>query len=103
MNVADKQDIYNQVRADRILLPTNVMDTRRTSYEGGSGRNKTIRSPARSNDRVNQLKRGSVREMQGLMNNPYGGPYSDGTLSPTGSYAGSIDGVSLIFSNVRFR
>jgi hypothetical protein len=56
-------------------------------------RNRTMRSPS---DRVNALKRGSIRGVQGLLNNPYNGSFaaSDGRLSPTPSYATSINEVS---------
>ena len=82
---ADLQDIYGQVRADRILLPINgaVSDYRQSlmsigSSSHNSGRGMTIRSPS---DRVNALKRGSIRG-QGLGNNPYQSQISsDGRFS----------------------
>lgn len=89
------KDIYAAVRSDRILLPTSnstgssnrhSMISLANSFDHSKGR--TLRSPS---DRVNVLKRGSVR-----MNNPYGSNFngSDGRLSPTGSYANSINEVS---------
>jgi PH/SEC7 domain-containing protein len=56
----------------------------------GVSRRSTMRSPS---DRVNKLKRGSIRGVQGLGNNPYGANFanSDGRLSPTPSYATSIN------------
>lgn len=65
-----------------------------------------MRSPSgKSNDRINALKRGSIRGMQGLMNNPYGPGYagSDGRLSPTGSYATSIgDNMNSFSATIGF-
>jgi PH/SEC7 domain-containing protein len=57
------------------------------------GRTKTIRNPS---NRVDALKRGSVRGVQNLLNNPYNSSFaaSDGRLSPTPSYATSINEVS---------
>jgi PH/SEC7 domain-containing protein len=91
------REIYAAVRSDRILLPTS-------DSTGSSNRQSMIslansvdtksrmRSPS---DRVNVLKRGSVR-----MNNPYSFAGSDGRLSPTGSYANSINEVSDITSKL---
>lgn len=90
------KDIFAAVRSDRILLPasnsTGSSNNRQSmislanSFDYTKGR--TLRSPS---DRVNVLKRGSVR-----MNNPYNQNFngSDGRLSPTGSYATSINEVS---------
>lgn len=89
------KDIFAAVRSDRILLPTSTsngssnrqsMISLANSFELSRGR--TLRSPS---DRVNVLKRGSIR-----MNNPYNPSFngSDGRLSPTGSYATSINEVS---------
>lgn len=88
------KEIYASVRSDRILLPTSSsngsnrhsMISLANSMDYSKGR--TLRSPS---DRVNALKRGSVR-----MNNPYGSNFggSDGRLSPTGSYA-TVNEVSL--------
>jgi hypothetical protein len=57
-----------------------------------SDRNRTMRSP--SGTRVNALKRGSIIGSQSLLGQPFGGGMSDGRLSPTPSYATSIDEVS---------
>jgi hypothetical protein len=51
-----------------------------------------MRSP--SGTRVNALKRGSIIGSQSLLGQPFGGGMSDGRLSPTPSYATSIDEVS---------
>jgi hypothetical protein len=59
-----------------------------------SDRNRTMRSP--SGTRVNALKRGSIIGSQSLLGQPFGGGMSDGRLSPTPSYATSIDEVSQI-------
>ncbi|WVQ83934.1 hypothetical protein IAT38_006078 [Cryptococcus sp. DSM 104549] len=98
------KDIYSAVRADRILLPISGMggdrnvsgsSNRQSILSIGSNgpfdyRSKTALSPS---DRVNVLKRGSIRGSQSLVNNPYGSAWSqsEGRLSPTGSYATSID------------
>ena len=87
------QDIYANVRGDKILLPIGAPIGSMTpnskrqsvmSMSGFSDRNRTLRSP--SGSRVNALKRGSIMGAQSLM--------SDGRLSPTPSYATSIDEVS---------
>ena len=98
---ADSQDIFNQVRADKILLPignnsSSTPSSHRQSVISLSSEawGSTMRSPSgRSNDRVNALKRGSIRGMQGLMNHPYNSVFSnsDGRLSPTPSFATSIN------------
>jgi PH/SEC7 domain-containing protein len=67
------------------------------SVAGGGYDRRALRSPS---DRVNVLKRGSIRGVQGLMSN---GSYqystsSDGRLSPTPSYANSISENTLSFS-----
>ena len=54
---------------------------------GSENRGSTLRSPSGKSDRVNALKRGSIRGMQGLMSQSYAS--SDGRLSPTPSYATS--------------
>ncbi|WVF70182.1 hypothetical protein IAT40_004970 [Kwoniella sp. CBS 6097] len=88
------RDIYSSVKADRILLPISNQKNRQSmmsiSSNGPYDRARTVRSPS---DRVNALKRGSIRGMQGLLNNPYGSSWSasDGRLSPTPSYATSIN------------
>ncbi|WVQ97714.1 hypothetical protein IAU59_004828 [Kwoniella sp. CBS 9459] len=93
------KDIYSSVKADRILLPisgpVNHSNNRQSMMSISSNgpydnRARTVRSPS---DRVNALKRGSIRGMQGLLNNPYGSSWSasDGRLSPTPSYATSIN------------
>ncbi|OCF37757.1 hypothetical protein I316_00884 [Kwoniella heveanensis BCC8398] len=88
------KDIYSSVKADRILLPISGQGNRQSmmsiSSNGPYDRARTVRSPS---DRVNALKRGSIRGMQGLLNNPYGSLWSasDGRLSPTPSYATSIN------------
>ncbi|WWD21934.1 hypothetical protein CI109_106422 [Kwoniella shandongensis] len=92
------RDIYSNVRADKILLPISgsaSANNRQSMISINStgpydGRSKTVRSPS---DRVNALKRGSIRGVQGLLNNPYGSQWStsDGRLSPTPSYATSIN------------
>lgn len=97
------RDIYTNVRADRILLPisgsasTNNRQSMISINSTGpyDSRSKTVRSPS---DRVNALKRGSIRGVQGLLNNPYGSQWStsDGRLSPTPSYATSINEVSRV-------
>jgi hypothetical protein len=51
-----------------------------------------MRSP--SGSRVNALKRGSIIGSQSLLGQPFGSGMSDGRLSPTPSYATSIDEVS---------
>ncbi|WVR04320.1 hypothetical protein IAU60_001320 [Kwoniella sp. DSM 27419] len=82
------RDIYTSVKSDRILLPiTNSRQSMLSVSSGSYDRSKTMKSP----DRVNALKRGSMRGMQGL-NNQYGTwSGSDGRLSPTPSYATSIN------------
>ncbi|KAK8846626.1 hypothetical protein IAR55_005713 [Kwoniella newhampshirensis] len=92
------KEIYANVRADRILLPISgsaVGNNRQSMISVNSlgtydARSKGVRSPS---DRVNALKRGSIRSVQGLLNNPYGSQWStsDGRLSPTPSYATSIN------------
>lgn len=86
------KEIYANVRQDRILLPIDnrisIVSTTSGPYLGRQG---TVRSPNASNDRVHTLKRNSIRGLMG--NNPYGG--LDGRLSPTPSYATSINEVSL--------
>ncbi|WRT65157.1 uncharacterized protein IL334_002100 [Kwoniella shivajii] len=91
------RDIFASVKSDRILLPisghqesSNRQSMMSVSSNGPFDRSRTVRSPS---DRVNVLKRGSIRGMQGLMNNPYGSQWSasDGRLSPTPSYATSIN------------
>ncbi|WWC87292.1 uncharacterized protein L201_002180 [Kwoniella dendrophila CBS 6074] len=93
------REIFASVKADRILLPisgnqTSSSNNRQSmisiSSNGPFERGKSVRSPS---DRVNVLKRGSIRGMQGLLNNPYGSQWSasDGRLSPTPSYATSIN------------
>lgn len=93
------QDIFNQVRADKILLPIGNSNTPSSNRQsvislGSDTRGSTMRSPSgrSNNDRLNALKRGSIRGLQGTMNSPYGsgsGVSSDGRLSPTPSYATS--------------
>ncbi|WVQ68851.1 uncharacterized protein L199_007060 [Kwoniella botswanensis] len=92
------REIYASVKNDRILLPIsgnqgsngNRQSMISISSNGPFDRSRTVRSPS---DRVNALKRGSIRGMQGLLNNPYGSQWSasDGRLSPTPSYATSIN------------
>ncbi|KAK4683954.1 hypothetical protein P7C73_g6252, partial [Tremellales sp. Uapishka_1] len=103
------KEIFTNVRADRILLPIGGRplangNRNSTISLGGGGpygvhRRSTLRSPSQQSDRVNALKRGSIRGMTGLMgNNPYNSTFaaSDGRLSPTPSYATSIEvGCSL--------
>jgi len=62
------------------------------SMSSFSDRNRAMRSP--SGTRVNALKRGSIIGSQSLLGQPFGGGMSDGRLSPTPSYATSIDEVS---------
>nr|XP_019047599.1 hypothetical protein I302_04215 [Kwoniella bestiolae CBS 10118]OCF26529.1 hypothetical protein I302_04215 [Kwoniella bestiolae CBS 10118] len=95
------REIFASVKADRILLPISSGNANRQSMisissNGPFDRSRTMRSPS---DRVNALKRGSIRGMQGLLNNPYGSQWSasDGRLSPTPSYATSINEVSSHF------
>lgn len=88
------RDIFSAVRSDRILLPASTSGGSSNRHSMISLANsldtsrKTLRSPS---DRMTLLKRGSVR-----MNSPYGANFngSDGRLSPTGSYANSINEVS---------
>jgi len=101
MIVADPQDIFNQVRADKILLPIGNNSSSTPSSQRQSvislnsdSRGTMLRSPSgRSNDRISAIKRGSIRGMQGLMNHPYNSVFStsDGRLSPTPSYATSVN------------
>nr|XP_018265878.1 uncharacterized protein I303_02254 [Kwoniella dejecticola CBS 10117]OBR88036.1 hypothetical protein I303_02254 [Kwoniella dejecticola CBS 10117] len=93
------REIFASVKADRILLPISgpTQNNRQSmisiSSNGPFDRARTVRSPS---DRVNALKRGSIRGVQGLLNNPYGSTWSasDGRLSPTPSYATSINEVT---------
>ncbi|GFZ49007.1 hypothetical protein JCM24511_06756 [Saitozyma sp. JCM 24511] len=94
------KDIFAAVRSDRILLPINSAVSRQSMLSSSSldlNRNRTMRSPS---DRVNALKRGSIRGVQGLLNNPYNGSFaaSDGRLSPTPSYATSINETATAFA-----
>jgi PH/SEC7 domain-containing protein len=65
-----------------------------------------MRSPSgrNSNDRLNALKRGSIRGMQGLMNGPYGsgsGFSSEGRISPTSSF-GTLNTESGFAATIGF-
>lgn len=92
------KDIYSAVRSERILLPTASADQSyrqsTTSLVSSNDKNRSNRTPS---DRINALKRGSVR-MPNYQheNNPYGANFasSNGRLSPTPSYATSINDVS---------
>lgn len=78
------KEIYTNVRQDRILLPTDTNRLSIVSTSSGpylSRKGTLLRTPNQSNDRVHTLKRNSIR------NHPYG----DGRLSPTPSYATSIN------------
>nr|XP_019008884.1 uncharacterized protein I206_06570 [Kwoniella pini CBS 10737]OCF47665.1 hypothetical protein I206_06570 [Kwoniella pini CBS 10737] len=100
------REIFASVKAERILLPISgtgqgtTQSSRQSmisiSSNGPFDRARNVRSPS---DRVNALKRGSIRGVQGLLNNPYGSQWSasDGRLSPTPSYATSINEVSRFF------
>ena len=94
-DLTNKQDIYGQVRADKILLPINGAVNRQSmislSGSGGNDPNTPMRSPAlKNNDRLNALKRGSIRGAQSLLNHPYNSQsqfsQSDGRLSPASSF-----------------
>ncbi|ODN96516.1 hypothetical protein L198_04231 [Cryptococcus wingfieldii CBS 7118] len=102
------KDIYSSVRADRILLPTasawgndrNTTGNKRQSMvsiasNGPYDRAGRVRSPS---DRVNVLKRGSIRSVQGLLasNSPYSSQWysSEGRLSPAPSYANSTNEIN---------
>ncbi|WVQ76687.1 hypothetical protein IAR50_006361 [Cryptococcus sp. DSM 104548] len=102
------KEIYASVRADRILLPTaaawdsdrNVSGNKRQSMisiasNGPYDRASRVRSPS---DRVNVLKRGSIRSVQGFLgsNSPYSSQWysSEGRLSPAPSYATSTNEIS---------
>lgn len=76
---------------------TNGHQSMSSISSGPYDRTKNMRSPStQSNDRVNALKRGSIRGVHGLLNNPYQSQFSalDGKLSPTSSYATSVHDVS---------
>ena len=94
IDLADIQDIYSQVRADKILLPINNTtapeNNRHSIISVASDRTGRIAS-GRSNDRLTALKRGSVRGMQGVINFPYNASFasSEGRLSPTPSHSTS--------------
>lgn len=100
-----KQEIYANVKADRILLPIHSLNIplspsqKRQSVMSMSSfpdRNKGMRSP--SGSRVNALKRGSIIGSQSLLGQPSASGMSDGRLSPTPSYATSIDEVSSVIN-----
>ena len=97
------KDIYSQVRSDKILLPiASVQDNSRQSVislgtlNNDAARLRAIRNAGNhSNDRVNALKRGSMRSIPGSLNNPHSSSYSsDSHLSPATSYAASMNGSS---------
>ena len=100
------------MRADKILLPTasvssnvNVSANRQSvismsTIASDTGRSKLAKSPRPNDHRVNALKRGSIRSMQGSLNHPYGHNYSasDGRLSPTPSYSPSFNDSTAGFA-----
>ncbi|WVN88786.1 uncharacterized protein L203_103999 [Cryptococcus depauperatus CBS 7841] len=103
------KDIYSAVKSDRILLPIPGLGTNDRNFArhnnnrqsmisvssiGHDARSGRVRSPS---DRVSALKRGSIRGMQGLLNNPYGTgnwSVSEGRLSPAPNYVTSIKEAS---------
>ncbi|OWZ66978.1 hypothetical protein AYX15_01888 [Cryptococcus neoformans] len=103
------KEIYSSVRADKILLPISGIPGNDRNVSGSSNRQSLVslasngpydsrftrgRTPT---DRMNALRRGSIRSVQGLLNNgnnsPYGSQWygSDGRLSPALSNATSIN------------
>lgn len=103
------KEIYSSVRADKILLPISGIPGNDRNVYGSSNRQSLVslasngpydsrftrgRTPT---DRMNALRRGSIRSVQGLLNNgnnsPYGSQWygSDGRLSPALSNATSIN------------
>ena len=98
---ADSQDIFANVRSDRILLPIGSNNSGSAtaawkrqsvmSMSSVSDRSRTMRSP--SGQRINALKRGSIVGSQSMLSQP-SSYLGDGRLSPTPSYATSIDEVS---------
>lgn len=103
------KEIYSSVRADKILLPISGIPGNDRNVSRSRNRQSMIslasngpydsrfargRTPT---DRMNVLRRGSIRSVQGLLNNgsnsPYGSQWygSDGRLSPALSNATSIN------------
>lgn len=103
------KDIYSSVRADKILLPISDVPVSDRNVSGSSNRQSMISIASNSpydsrlgrvrtpTDRMNVLRRGSIRSIQGRLNSggnsPYGSQWygSDGRLSPALSNATSIN------------
>jgi PH and SEC7 domain-containing protein len=96
------KDMYNAIKSQQILQPT--ASTSDKSLLGGSPHiARTGSRRGSSSDRLNTLKRGSIRGLQSLIvNNPHGpSPYSsnssiDGRISPSPSFGTSTPDVGPV-------
>ena len=104
--------MYSAIKSQQILQPVSHLNaTERTSISSLSpGPHHTLmrkRSQRGPNDRVNNLKRGSVRGIQTLFNaqagvSPYGAGNLDGRLSPAPSFVSSAHDINVAVSISQF-
>ena len=100
------QELYNAIKSQQILQPSANFPERSSSMSLSPGasnpnllRNRSYRS---QNDRIANLKRGSMRGIQNLFTpqisaSPYSSNSSiDGRISPSPSFATSTHDVSFI-------
>lgn len=91
--------MYTAIKSHQILQPLNAIERASTSSGAHLTRNGSRRG---QNDRVSNLKRGSMRGIQSLFNThggQYGGGSYDGRSSPAPSFAHSAHEVGV---NVSF-
>ncbi|EJD02779.1 uncharacterized protein FOMMEDRAFT_133996 [Fomitiporia mediterranea MF3/22] len=93
------KEMYTAIKNQQILQPLNAVE--RASVSSGPGVHLYRNGSRRQNDRVANLKRGSVRGIQSLFSahagsSPYGNSGSlDGRISPVPSFANSAHEVGL--------
>ncbi|KAI0695520.1 hypothetical protein BC835DRAFT_1273155, partial [Cytidiella melzeri] len=95
------KDIYTSVKTQQILQPLGSIALARSSTSSLSPHGTMLRSRSirtASQDRLNNLKRGSIRGIQSILTpqlgySPYGNTM-DGRASPAPSFATSNDGIN---------
>ncbi len=90
--------MYNAIKSQQVLQPLNSRSSTSSLTPNTLLRNRSLRAPQ---DRVANIKRGSIRGIQSILGAPNGvSPYSsnssvDGRASPAPSFATSAHEVSV--------
>ncbi|THH27852.1 hypothetical protein EUX98_g6347 [Antrodiella citrinella] len=91
------KEIYNSVKNQQILQPIGSVNGARSSTSSLSPHGTVLRSRSLrggQQDRLTNLKRGSIRGLQAILNQSGGSPYGyDGRASPSPSFATSHEGL----------